>query len=185
MSLELGVRVKGTTEYIPRKMLKTSVKGSIYEMDIKTTGIPLDKRKDVADLLVYEMWDKFHARTHWVEVTDKVIKIQITGSPFVWAALLLFIPEILTGLGITVTLIAVLLLIGHAPVWVLVLGVIGVGLIIFGKFAPRIKPPALPVAVGQTFDTPKEAETAISKMARRFEYYAKVVSGGKYQITKR
>lgn len=126
-----GVKVKGEAQYIPRSMLTESVIGSIYELRIKTTGVP--NPQEAANLLLKELPRKFPGlHIIWIGIKDDQINIQLSGSPFAWAVLLLFLPTLLTLIGIVTTLTAVYLVFTTIPGWVIGLFLIGVALIIFG-----------------------------------------------------
>jgi len=114
--IEVGKRVVGRTIYIPHAILTESVPGAIYELEIRTKGIP-DEEATV-DVLRREMPKRFKGlEVLWVRIDDSVIHMQVTGSPFAWGLVLLWLPEILQLIGVAVTLIAVFLIIPQIPTW--------------------------------------------------------------------
>ena len=132
MAVEVGKRIVGKTNYIPRAMLIESVPGQIYELEIRTKGI--SNPEQAISALNTELPKKYKGlKVHWIGVNGSVIKIQLTGSPFAWAALMLFIPTILTLVGIAVTLIAVFLVWTTVPPHITASLVVGLVLTIFGS----------------------------------------------------
>ena len=132
ITVEIGKRILGKTEYIPRAMLIESVPGQIYEVEIRTKGV--SNPEQAISTLNVELPKKFNGlKVHWIGADGSVIKMQITGSPFAWAAFMLFLPSILTVIGIAVTLIAVYLVWTLVPPWVTALLIIGTILTLFGS----------------------------------------------------
>jgi len=114
--MEVGTKVVGVTKYIPRAVLTESVPGAVYELEIRTKGI--SNPSEVVDVLSKEMPKKFKGlKVLWIRIDDPVIHMQITGSPFAWQLVLLWLPEILQLIGVVVTLIAVFLVISQIPAW--------------------------------------------------------------------
>ena len=129
--IEVGKRVVGYTKYIPRAMLTESVPGVVYELEIRTEGIP-DERA-VINLLREEMPKKFKGlEVLWIRVDDKVIRMQIIGSPFAWSLVLLWLPEILALIGVVVTFIAIYFVAAEVPSWAWAILAVGVALIWLG-----------------------------------------------------
>lgn len=132
--MEVGKRTKGSTKYIPEAMLTESTIGAIYELQIKTEGV--DNPQEAINIISSELPKKFKGlEVLWARVDSPYIKVQIKGSPFVWSAVLLFLPQILATVGIIVALIAVYLIWSAIPSWAMALLIIG-GIIIWG--APKI-----------------------------------------------
>ncbi len=142
--MEYGTKLLGKTMYIPRKMLTESVPGQIYHIDIKTKGVP--NPEEAIRVLRTELPKKFPGlKVHWIEVHDPYIKLQITGSPFAWALLLMFLPQILALSGIVVLLIAVYLFMVTVPTWMYALLGLGAVLIFFGpSIAKAVTPTHVP-----------------------------------------
>lgn len=103
--------------------LKTSVQGELYEIHITTDGIP--NPRIAVETLAYHLHNSYGAETFWAHADGRTIKLQITGSPFAWAALIPFIPLILSGIGVLVTFIAVWQIFAGIPSWAWALLVIG------------------------------------------------------------
>jgi len=131
MAVVVGTRLAGTSIYIPRSILTESTPGQVYELHIRTTGI--DDPEKVVKTLTVEMPKKFtDLKVLWMRVDDKNIYMQIQGSPFPWSLLLLWLPEILSAIGIIVTAIAVFLVATQVPSWLWIMLATGVGLIYLG-----------------------------------------------------
>ena len=109
--------------------------GAIYEVVVRTRGIR--NPEEVAEKLLEELPKRFNLDILWLRVDDNEIRMQIEGSPFPWAALLAFLPEILGLIGIVVVLISVGLLIAYAPSWLLAMLVIGALLAYLGPSIGR------------------------------------------------
>lgn len=142
MIVTLGTKKLGTTRYIPSGILTESVRGRTYELRIGTNGVP-DHMKAL-EALKSGLEENFSTKVIYGDVIDSVIVIQMTGSPFVWGAILLFLPQILAGVGIIVSLITVYLVVSAVPTWAYALGAIGL-VLIFG--VPTILPKVLPEGV--------------------------------------
>lgn len=131
MSLEVGKRTLGETVYIPKQMLTESVPGVVYELLISTKGIKEPKK--VAETLQMEIPIRFKgAEVLWIRIDGDRIRIQIKGSPFLWAIFLLWLPEILALIGIIVVLISVFLVAAAIPSWLWGFMFTGLGLILIG-----------------------------------------------------
>jgi len=121
--VEFGKKVFGPTKYIPRAMLTESVPGAIYELHIKTKGVPDPQL--AAKVITEKLYERFRAKVIWISIEGSDIRLQLVGSPFAWSLLLVFLPEILLAIGIIVLLISVYLVFAHIPGWVLGLAAIG------------------------------------------------------------
>ncbi|MEM2946286.1 MAG: hypothetical protein QXI87_08075 [Thermoproteota archaeon] len=129
--MEYGKRVGTANLYVPRALLTEATHGAAYEIQIKTKGVP--DPKQAIETLTKELPKKFDLTVHYVRIENNDIYIQISPNhPFVWAALLAILPEILSLIGIVVLLIAVYLVWVHIPSWVVALLVIGGALTYFG-----------------------------------------------------
>ena len=129
--MEFGTKIKGGIQYIPRDMLSESVPGSIYQLKIQTRGVSDPAR--AINLLKTELPKKFPGlKVLWANVEGEMIYLQISGSPFLWQALLLFLPTLLGLIGIVIVLVAVYLVFAAVPGWVIGILLAGIGLIIFG-----------------------------------------------------
>jgi len=129
----VGKMVGDQTIYMPKELLTESVIGQIYELQIKTNGVP-DPR-NTASVLQKKLKEKFNASLLYFEVDDNVITIQIEGSPFAWSLLLVFLPEILVALGIVVLFIMVYLVTSAIPSWKYGITVLALMLIFLGPGA--------------------------------------------------
>lgn len=127
MKFKLGTMRGNQAVYIPKGMLTESVIGQIYEIKINTRGV--SDPAVVAATLKVKLKEKFNATLHYFSVDNNIITIQIEGSPFVWAALLLFLPQILLTIGIIVLFIVVYLLVSSVPSWVYAAGAVALGLV--------------------------------------------------------
>ena len=144
LAVEYGRKVAGRTVYMPRDILTESVPGAVYQLEIKTKGVP-DPKKAISALTT-ELPRKFpRLKVLWIQVEDPYIRMQIQGSPFAWAALLAFLPEILMAIGIIVLFITVYLVISWVPSWIWALLAAGallffVGPAIVRKIVPGLAP---------------------------------------------
>ena len=134
------------TVLIPPSMLTESVPGAVYQLEIKTKGIPDPKK--VISVLTTELTRKFpDLKVLWIRVENQSISMQITSNPpFAWAALLAFLPEILMAIGITILFVTVYLVVSWVPSWIWALLITGtllffVGPAIARKLVPSPKPP--------------------------------------------
>jgi len=140
--IELGKRVRGRAVYIPRAILRESVPGAVYLIEVRTRrAVPerwVNPDAEVAELLKRKLEEK-GIEVLWVRV-DETIYIQARGSPFSWSLILALLPEILGAIGIIVTLIAVFLVIAEIPGWVLALLLAGLSMAYIGpKLGEMIK----------------------------------------------
>jgi len=127
--MEYGTKTITELQYIPKDMLTDSVIGQKYELKIRTNGVP-DPAATI-NLLATELPKQFFdLKVLWINVEGDTITIQISGSPFAWPALLLFLPTILAGVGVIIVLIGVYLMFSAVPGWVFALVIIG-GVLIF------------------------------------------------------
>lgn len=128
--LEIGKLAGVHLVEIPREVLTESVPGKAYHITIETKGV-IDEQR-VVDTLTTELYTRFKAKVIWMRIVDNVIDIQLIGSPFVWAALLAFLPTILGILGIVVVLISLYSVLAAIPGWTWGLLAVGIGMILFG-----------------------------------------------------
>ena len=130
MVVSFGKRVSGRLIEMPTVVLGDSVPGKVYEIHIKTNGVP-DAEKAVMTL-AEKLYDEHKAHTIWAEVDGDTIKLQVIGSPFVWAVLIPFIPAIMGLIGVSVVLISVYSVLAAIPSWAWGLLVAGVILLFAG-----------------------------------------------------
>jgi len=131
MSAVYGRRIIGKSIYIPRDMLTESVTDAIYELQVRTEGIPDPGR--AVEVIRTELPRKVPGlKVLWVRADDKNIIMQIQGSPFPWTIVLFWLPEILAAIGIIVVAIAVFLVVTYVPTWLWVMLAAGIGLIYLG-----------------------------------------------------
>lgn len=144
--LVLGKRFEGRLESMPWSYLKgnESVMGAVYEIQVYLAeSLPLtvrdgtDKPTVTQTLLEQMPYNIEGFKIDWIEVGDNTVKMQVTGSPFPWAAVIAFLPEILALIGLTVTAIGVFLVISYVPRWVAALLGVGALLLIIG-IAPTL-----------------------------------------------
>lgn len=142
MIFKVGRSQGAYTVLLPKSVRTTSVPGAIYELQLKTMGVP--DPKAVALRLADGLAEKFGATLLYFEVDNNVLTIQIEGSPFAWTALLLFLPEILAGFGILITMITVYLVGASIPSWIYGMIFFGSVLLLFGgKIAGKVTPKEL------------------------------------------
>jgi len=130
--LVLGEHKEGELTYIPRNMLSESVIGQIYEVHVRTQsllGLGGASKKNIANIIIQELPKRVPGlKLKWIRVEDTMIKIQFVGSPFPFALLLLMLPEILSLVGITVSLIGVYLVWRKIPSSALAIIALGIAL---------------------------------------------------------
>jgi len=134
--LTLGKPVGMNLLEMPKEILTDSVPGKHYHLLIATKGIT--NPEEVARVLVEGLYDKFHATVKYISIGDKFINIQLEGSPFAWALVLLWLPQILLGIGVILTLITVFAIISAIPSWAWATLAIGVFLIVVGPPIGRV-----------------------------------------------
>jgi len=135
MVVNFGKRIRGRLVEMPAITLGESVPGKVYEIHIKTTGV--SDAESVVISLAEKLYDNYKANVVWAEVDNDTIKLQIIGSPFVWALLLPAIPIILSLLGVTMILIAVYTVFAAIPGWAWGLLATGVILVFVGPAIGR------------------------------------------------
>lgn len=130
--IQFGRRVEGKLVAIPKDMLTESVPDAVYEVHVKTEGIP--NPEECAKHLVKELPAKVKGlKIIWIGFEGDTIKMQIVGSPFAWSLLLFLLPTILAIIGIVMVLVSVYSVITAIPTWAWALLLIGIGLIVFAK----------------------------------------------------
>jgi len=130
--MEYGTKTISKTQYIPNAILTESVPGSKYELQIRTNGIA--NPVATINLLKTELPKKFFdLKVIWINIEGNTITMQISGSPFLWASLLLFLPTLLAVIGIIVVFVSVYLMFAAVPSWVWALLVIGGALVLVGS----------------------------------------------------
>lgn len=132
LKTEYGKKIAGRIVYMPRSILTESVPGAVYQLEMKTKGVPDPKK--VISALITELPKRFKdLKVLWIEVRDPYIRMQIRGSPFSWAALLAALPLILLAVGVVLLLVSVYLVFAAVPSWVYGLLVVG-ALISYGAY---------------------------------------------------
>lgn len=107
MNYRYGRRVIGRTRIALKSVLTDSIPGKKYQLVIDTSTIPDVKKKETFALLKDKLeTPEWRIEILYAEVGDNRITLQIVGSPFAWALLIAFLPEILSLLGISVIAIA-------------------------------------------------------------------------------
>lgn len=113
---------------IPKETLTDSVPGKFYALSIDCSGTTSDDTAvQLAKALTKGLWEKFRAKVAYLAITPNRIDIQLEGSPFAWAALIAFLPSILTLFGIALIGIAVYTVFAAIPSWAW--GVLAIGVI--------------------------------------------------------
>jgi len=125
----------GRTVYLDRAYLEkaSSVRGSLYEIRVTCERIP--DPKETIEIIKKELPVRVpRLEITGIEVVGNLVKIQVRGSPFPWALVLINLPLILAIIGIAVVAITVFLILLHVPSWVyalLFMGMLLTGLGIF------------------------------------------------------
>lgn len=136
--LEVGKLVGTKLMQMSKEVLTDSVPGKVYHLTIETKGISPNNEEEVAKVLVEELYDRFKAKVIWMRIENGTIEVQLIGSPFVWLALIGFLPAILTILGVIFILVSVYNVIASIPTWAWALLAVGVAIIFIG---PKIVKP--------------------------------------------
>jgi len=106
--------------------LKVGRKGKIYEVEITVSPtLTAEKAREALQTLICGLAEQFHIKTIAATATENVIRLQIMGSPFSWAALLAWLPTILALIGLVMVGVSVWQVIATVPSWVWALLVIG------------------------------------------------------------
>lgn len=122
-----GTRILKNAVLIPKEILTESVVGSCYMLKIETKGIT--NPDEVLNILKDGLEKKFKMTVVYGEVSSNFITLQVTGSPFIWSVVLMFLPQILVVIGVVVGVITAYLLVSSIPTWVYGLGAIALALI--------------------------------------------------------
>jgi len=111
----VGKSVGTKTILMDKTVLTESVIGQNYEIQMKTNGVP--DPGTATKILSKVLKEKFNAKLLYFEVDDNILTIQIEGSPFSWNLLLIFLPEVLIGIGVIVLFIMVYFITSEIPSW--------------------------------------------------------------------
>lgn len=126
-----GTPVSG--RFVPLSESELSVKmalpGELYQVEIQTEGVPNPQM--ALQTLISEL-NRFGAKTVYAYADSERIVLQLQGSPFAWAALIPFLPMILSGIGIVVIFIAVWFIFAEIPSWAW--GALAIGLVMLFLF---------------------------------------------------
>lgn len=114
----------------PELSVKMALPGELYQVEIQTRGVA--DPQGALETLISELDNKFGAKTVYAYADSERILLQLYGSPFAWAALIPFLPLILSGIGIVVTLISVYFIFAGIPSWAW--GVLAMGLVMLFLF---------------------------------------------------
>jgi hypothetical protein len=129
--IELGTMRGNILLEMPAVTLTESVPGKIYHLKILTNGV--SNPQELFDVMSDGLAEVFRAKLYYLRVSDDgTIDMQIEGSPFAWAALLPWIPSILTLLGIAFIGIAVYSVLASIPSWAWALLAGGIFMIVIG-----------------------------------------------------
>lgn len=117
---------------VQTESLSVAPKGTYYVIEVKTSQIDTDKAVAALKNIAEGLDKEFNAEMLYGAAYDDRIVIQMKGSPFAWAAFLLWLPAILSLIGITMVGISVWQGIASIPSWVWATLAVGVGLLLFG-----------------------------------------------------
>lgn len=126
--IELGTLVGRYVVKIPKEVLTTSVPGKSYHIRMETSGI--SDERNVANALINGLLTEFNAKVKYIRIENGVIDVQLEGSPFVWTAVIIWLPSIFTLLGIVLLGISVYTVFASIPSWAWGTLAIGVALIL-------------------------------------------------------
>jgi hypothetical protein len=125
--------------------LAVAPKGSMWDIEIKTKGMTPEQASMALERLINGMSEEFGIKTIYAYATNDTIFLEIMGSPFAWAALLAWLPMILTGIGIAIMFTTVWQVISTVPSWIWAFLVIGAAMVFLapaiGKAITSVMPP--------------------------------------------
>jgi hypothetical protein len=148
--VSLGSPVKGPVKRLKMDVDRLTVapKGSLWDIEIKTKGMTPEQASAALEKLINGMSGEFGIKTIYAHATGDTIFLEIMGSPFVWASLLVWLPMILTLVGIAVMFTSVWQVISGVPSWVWGLLVIGAAMVFLapaiGRAVTAVMPPPPP-----------------------------------------
>lgn len=132
-----GTKILKPAIQIPDEMLTESVIGSQYQLVIETDGV--SNPEQALAIIRNRLNVLYNIKMYYGEVVDNKITVQISGSPFAWSAVLMFLPQILAVIGVVVGVITAYLLVSSIPTWVYGLSAVAILLIlILPKIIPNI-----------------------------------------------
>jgi len=124
MAAQYGKRIAGSLVRIPRYALTETVPGMIYEIQV-TCNKPAPP--ELINIIRREFASRLPQVTiHHISIEDKLVRIQLSGSPIAWELILSLLPLIFTLAGLVILLIAVYGIISAIPSWAWALLAIGV-----------------------------------------------------------
>ena len=120
-----------------------SVEGVPYLVKIVVEKLP-DVKRGVE--VLSELKRRVEARFPGLRVLDITAKGRVINmvvieemSPISWAEFVVFIPEILTMLGLVVTLVAVVVAVSYLPGWLVALILLGIFMVMAGGWLERVR----------------------------------------------
>ncbi len=134
--LELGTIVGKYVQEVPAEVLTTSVPGKCYHLRIETSGISDEML--VSDALITGLSKNFKAKVKYMRIENGVIDVQLEGSPFIWAEVLLWLPAMFTVFGIILVGISVYTVFASIPSWAWGTLIVGVVLLLLAPSAGRM-----------------------------------------------
>lgn len=136
---ELGTLAGRYVVEIPKEMLTTSVPGKFYHIRIETGGV--SDEEHVANTLINGFLTEFKAKVVYVQIENGVVNLQLEGSPFAWAAVIVWLPSVFTLLGIALLGISIYTVFASIPSWAWGTLAVGVILLLLAPSAIRFVKP--------------------------------------------
>jgi hypothetical protein len=117
---------------LPIDAIRVGRRGAIYELRMDVEGLTPQNVGKALDMLIKGMKEEFGITTLHAKASETQIIMQIRGSPFAWAALIAWLPIILSLVGIVLIGISIWQIMAAMPAWVWILLIVGGGLILLG-----------------------------------------------------
>lgn len=136
--LELGTKIGNVGLEIPSDMLTTSVPEKFYHLRIQYSGTMSDE-VEFAKKFSSELYTMFKAKVAYMRIAPDYVDVQLEGSPFAWAALVLWLPTIFVLFGLTLIGVGVFTVLSAIPSWAWGVVAVGVLLVVIAPTVGKLK----------------------------------------------
>jgi len=128
--MQFGERLSGDKVLINTKGYST--RGNVYEVvgDVKDIDESKFNEKNF-NRLVKSVLVRTGGKIRYVGVEGDKARVQVEGSPFWWEEFIPVLEEFMPLIGVVMSVTAVTLIVKEAPVWQVVMLMIGVGLLVW------------------------------------------------------
>ncbi len=133
MEIEVGKKTDCVKKVlIPYSKLRhwSSVKGSMYEIQVKFKNYINENQAKRIIREIPKMLSKYGAKVKYMKIGDNYVNMEVSGSPFEWETVLNELPSIFRTIGLIVSVIAVLLIIQKSA-WDIIMLMFGL-MLLFG-----------------------------------------------------